>query len=91
MIKVTFRIRDGVYWAVCESVSRIQEGGFLLDSLQKDSSGGGRIPGPRCRRSMRHNEDILSVPGSAQEKRCSGMAGRNTVQYMFRGGGMPHL
>ena len=44
MVKVTFQSRNGVYWAVCESVSRIQEGGFLLDSLQKDSSGGGPYP-----------------------------------------------
>lgn len=44
MIKVTFRSRDGVYWAVCESVSRIQEGGFLLDSVREDSCGGGPHP-----------------------------------------------
>ena len=44
MVKVTFQSRNGVYWAVCESVSRIQGSGFLLDSLQKDSSGGGPHP-----------------------------------------------
>nr|WP_326175092.1 hypothetical protein [uncultured Oscillibacter sp.] len=44
MVKVTFQSRNGVYWAVCESVSRIQGSGFLLDSLQKDSSGGGPYP-----------------------------------------------
>ena len=44
MVKATFRSRDGVYWAVCESVSQVQGGGLLLDSLQKNSSGGGPYP-----------------------------------------------
>lgn len=41
MIKVTFRSRDGIYWAVCGGVSQVPEGEFLLDSLQEDSSGRG--------------------------------------------------
>lgn len=46
MIKVTFRSQDGVYWAVCKSVSRIKGGefGFLLDGVRKDSCGGGPHP-----------------------------------------------
>lgn len=40
MIKVTFQGQDGVYWAVCESVSYILGGGYLLDSVQKDNCGG---------------------------------------------------
>jgi hypothetical protein len=44
MVKVTFRSQDGVYWAVCESVRRIQGGGFLLDSVREHSSGGGPYP-----------------------------------------------
>ncbi len=41
MVKVTFRSQEEVYWAVCGRVSRVPEGGFLLDSLQEDSSGRG--------------------------------------------------
>ena len=41
MVKVTFRSQNGVYWAVCQRVTRVPEGGFLLDSLQEDSSGRG--------------------------------------------------
>lgn len=41
MVKVTFQSQEGVCWAVCQSVSRVAEGGFLLDSMQEDSSGRG--------------------------------------------------
>lgn len=41
MIKVTFWDQEGIYWAVCKSVSRIQEGGFLLDSVREDCCGKG--------------------------------------------------
>ena len=57
MIKVTFQGQDGVYWAVCESVSRIQEGGFLLDNVQQDSPGGGPHPWSKTPKGWR----IISV------------------------------
>ena len=41
MVKVTFRSQEEVYWAVCERVSRAAEAGFLLDSMQEDSSSRG--------------------------------------------------
>ena len=44
MIKVTFQSQDGIYWAVSESVSYILGGGYLLDSVQKDSCGRGPHP-----------------------------------------------
>ena len=44
MIKVTFQGQDGVYWAVCESMSQILGSGFLLSSVQEDSCGGGPHP-----------------------------------------------
>lgn len=44
MIKVTFQGQDGVYWAVCKSMSRVRGGGFLLDNVQQDSPGGGPHP-----------------------------------------------
>lgn len=46
MVKVTFQSQDGIYWAVCESVSRIKGGGFgfLLDGIREDSCGRGPHP-----------------------------------------------
>lgn len=41
MIKVTFQGQDGVYWAVCESMSHIWRNGYLLESVQEDSCGRG--------------------------------------------------
>lgn len=46
MIKVTFQGQGGIYWAVCQSVSRIQGDGFgyLLESVREDSCGMGPHP-----------------------------------------------
>lgn len=44
MIKVTFQSQDGVYWAVCESMSHIWRNGYLLESVQEDSCGRGAAP-----------------------------------------------
>lgn len=44
MIKITFQGQDGVYWAVCESVSYARGQGYVLDNMQIDSVGVGPHP-----------------------------------------------
>lgn len=44
MIKVTFNTQSSIYWAVCEAMTQLDGGGYLLDSLQEDSLNRGPLP-----------------------------------------------
>ena len=59
MIRITFeKARGGIYWAVCESLSRYDKlNGYDLDSVLEDSTG----TAPACKITIPADWRMLSI------------------------------